>query len=463
MIRMLHICALWCCVLGMQAMTIEQGGQTRSVTPSGKLPIVYLNTTDGVAITSKEEYITGSLYIDPLNTGYDALGSSETPVTGQFKGRGNWTWNGFDKKPYRIKFDAKQKVLGMPKNKHWCLLAGADDNLGYLKNYIGFQLSEAIGLRWTPGLVPVELVMNGQYQGIYFLTEQIRVGSNRVDVTEQEDSALDSVSGGWLVEIDNYYEEGNVTLYEGNNQQVWITMKSPEILSGEQRTYIENQLNGLNTAIWGSNETDLWNRIDLDEAVKYYLVQEIMEDCESYHGSCYLYKDRDRNGIAEKWFFGPVWDFGNAYNRGRETWIYDHPTFPQYWIGQLATWPAFQERLREFWWIFYHDQQSDIRSEITAFASLVAVAAQRDAQLWNGTQNYCENSNMSAKRDAFLDKFNGRINWLYRQWGEGTRPATWGTENTQDSSLQPTKIIRHGQVLLLRNGQTYDLFGRKIE
>ena len=209
-----------------------QGGQTGSVTPSGKLPIVYLNTTNGVAITSKEEYITGSLYIDPLNTGYDALGSSETPVTGQFKGRGNWTWSGFDKKPYRIKFDAKQKVLGMPKNKHWCLLAGADDNLGYLKNYIGFKLSEAIGLRWTPGLVPVELVMNGQYQGIYFLTEQIRVGSNRVDVTEQEDNAIDSVSGGWLVEIDNYYEEGNVTLYEGNGQQVWITMKSPEILSG---------------------------------------------------------------------------------------------------------------------------------------------------------------------------------------------------------------------------------------
>lgn len=440
-----------------------QGGQTGSVTPSGNLPIVYLNTTNGVAITSKEVYITGSLYIDPLNTGYDALGSSETPVTGQFKGRGNWTWSGFDKKPYRIKFDAKQKVLGMPKNKHWCLLAGADDNLGYLKNYIGFKLSEAIGLRWTPGLVPVELVMNGQYQGIYFLTEQIRVGSNRVDVTEQEDNALDSVSGGWLVEIDNYYEEGNVTLYEGNGQQVWVTMKSPEILSTQQRTYIENQLNGLNTAIWGSNETDVWNRIDLDEAVKYYLVQEIMEDCESYHGSCYLYKDRDRNGITEKWFFGPVWDFGNAYNRGSETWIYDNPTFPQYWIGQLATWPAFQAKLKEYWWIFYHDQQSDVRSEISTFASLVAVAAQRDAQLWNGTQNYCENSNMSAKRDAFLDKFNGRINWLYRQWGEGTRPATWGTENTQDPSSQPTKIIRHGQVLLLRNGQVYDLFGRKIE
>ena len=291
--------------------------------------------------------MSGSLYIDPLQTGYAALGSAAEPITGQFKGRGNWTWNGFDKKPYRIKFDAKQKVLGMPKNKHWCLLAGADDNLGYLKNYIGFKLSEAIGLRWTPGLVPVELVMNGQYQGIYFLTEQIRVGSNRVDVTEQEDNAIDSVSGGWLVEIDNYYEEGNVTFYEGNGQQVWVTMKSPEILSSEQRTYIENQLNGLNTAIGGSNETDLWNRIDLDEAVKYYLVQEIMEDCESYHGSCYLYKDRDRNGIAEKWFFGPVWDFdwGTFLAKNVKGWKITSGI----WFAALMSNDVFKKTIQERW------------------------------------------------------------------------------------------------------------------
>ena len=259
---------------------------------SGTLPVVYLNTTDGVAITSKEVYMSGSLYIDPLQTGYAALGSAAEPITGQFKGRGNWTWNGFDKKPYRIKLDSKQKVLGMPKNKHWCLMAHADDCLGFLKNYAGYKLSEALGLKWTPKAVPVELVMNGEYYGLYFLTEQVRVGTNRVNITEQEDYATDSVSGGWLVEIDNYEEEGNVTLYENNNQTVWFTMKSPELLSPSQRTYIEDQLNDLNKAIWGNSASSLWEKMDLDEAVKFYLVQELMEDCESYHGSCYLYKDR---------------------------------------------------------------------------------------------------------------------------------------------------------------------------
>ena len=440
----------------------SQGGNNGSATISGTLPVVYLNTTNGVAITSKEEYITGSLYIDPLTTSYKALGSAAQPISGQFKGRGNWTWNGFDKKPYRIKFDKKQAVLGMPSNKHWCLMAGADDNLGYLKNLIGYKLSEALGLKWTPKYVPVELVMNGEYYGLYFLTEQVRVGANRVNVTEQDDYATDSVSGGWLVEIDNYYEEGNVTVWEGNGQQVWITMKSPEILSSQQRSYIESQLNGLNDAIWGDSEAEVWKRLDLDEAVKYYLVQELMEDCESYHGSCYLYKDRERNGQSEKWFFGPVWDFGNAYNRGGETWIYDNPTWPQYWIGQLASWPEFQAKLREVWWVFYHEHQNDIRTQIDDLTALLAQAAKNDAARWNGTLNYCDNSNMTAKRNVFLNKFNWRTNWLYSRWGEGVQPIDESVKNER-LELRGRKILRDGKMYLIYEGRMYDVQGRMIE
>ena len=430
---------------------------------SGTLPVVYLNTTNNVAITSKEEYVTGSLYIDPLSTGYKALGSAGSPISGQFKGRGNWTWTGFDKKPYRIKFEKKQAVLGMPSNKHWCLMAHADDCLGFMKNYAGYKLSEALGLRWTPKAVPVELVMNGEYYGLYFLTEQVRVGSNRVNVTEQEDNATDSVSGGWLVEIDNYYEEGNVTLYENNGQPVWFTMKSPEILSTQQRSYIEEQLNGLNDAIWGSNEADVWRRLDLEEAVKYYLVQELLEDCESYHGSCYLYKDRDRNGVSEKWFFGPVWDFGNAYNRGWEVWIYEYPQFAQYWIGQLATWPQFQAKLQEIWYVFRHDKQSDFLPTMDNLAALITQAAKNDAAKWRGTMNYCDNSNMTAKRNEFINKFNWRTNWLYQQWGEGVKPIGLGLESIQNAADNSQKILRNGQLIILRNGRTYTIQGQLIQ
>ena len=236
-------------------------------------------------------------------------------------------------------------------------------------------------------------------------------------------------------------------------------MKSPEILSAQQRTYIEDQLNGLNNAIWGNKEADVWERLDLEEAVKYYLVQELLEDCESYHGSCYLYKDRDRNGLTEKWYFGPVWDFGNAYNRGWDTWIYDSPQFAQYWIGQLATWPQFQAKLKEVWYVFRHDKQSDFLTAINDLAALIEQGAKNDAARWNGTMNYCDNSNMTAKHNEFAKKFNGRTNWLYQQWGEGTKPVMQGIEDPADSRMEAKKVLRNGQIRILRGNKTYNIVG----
>jgi len=440
----------------------QQSSGTAAI--SGTLPVVYITTTGNAPIDSKEVYVSGTIRIDPLTTGYDALGSTETPVTAQFKGRGNWTWTGFDKKPYRIKLDAKSKVLGMPSNKHWCLMAHADDNMGFLKNFTGYLLSEQIGLKWTPKTVPVELVINGNYQGLYFLTEQVRVSSKRVNVTEQEDMATDSVTGGWLVEIDNYKEDGNVEFDEGNGQHIMVTMKSPEVLSQAQRSYIEGQLYGLNDAIYGKSAAKLWGMLDLDEAVKYYLVQEILEDCESYHGSCYLYKERDRNGKTEKWFFGPVWDFGNTYNRNANTWIYDNPIWPQYWIGRLAQWPDFQAKLKEYWYTFYHSQQSTVLSQIDDFAALIAKAAKNDAAVWNGTSNYCNNSNMLQRGNEFKNRFNGRISWLYSKWGEGTKPsATWNSEVQPTEPSQGTKMIINGQLYIRINNTMYDATGKRIQ
>ena len=94
-----------------------------------------------------------------------------------------------------------------------------------------------------------------------------------------------------------------------------VSLDVPKVLSSVQRDYIVNQIEALNNAIYGNSSAALEQILDIKEAAKYYLVQEIMEDCESYHGSCKLYKDRDSLGTVDKWKFGPVWDFGNAYDR----------------------------------------------------------------------------------------------------------------------------------------------------
>ncbi len=111
---------------------------------------------------------------------------------------------------------AKQKLLGLTKSKHFALLAHADDNQGYLRNFVGFNLGMRIGLPWTPWMQPCEVIINGDYRGLYFLTESIRVDGDRVNIEELDDNVSDPalISGGYIVELDNYDEENQIRMDE---------------------------------------------------------------------------------------------------------------------------------------------------------------------------------------------------------------------------------------------------------
>ena len=166
--------------------------------------------------------------------------------------------------------------------------------------------------------------------------------------------------------------------------------------------------------------------------------------------------------MTDKWKFGPLWDFGNAYNRHQETWIYDNPIFDQYWIGQIATWPEFQKAVKEQWYVFYHTQKDQVRTDVRAFADKIEKAAKNDTNVWRNTQNYCDNSNFSDVRDRFFRRYDWRIQWLYKQWGEGIKPATWDIEQAQEKPSHGRKILRDGQFYIECNGQFYNLLGQPV-
>ena len=136
--------------------------------------------------------------------GAASVGSKEEPLPLEIKARGNWTRRGFSKKPFKLKLGKKQNLLGLTKSKHFAILAHADDQRGYLKNFVGFNLGKRIGLPWTPAQQPVEVVINGDYRGLYFLTESIRIDEDRVNITELDDNVSDPAlaSGGYLVELE---------------------------------------------------------------------------------------------------------------------------------------------------------------------------------------------------------------------------------------------------------------------
>lgn len=454
-----------------------------AVSPSGTLPVMYITTANQQPVTSREQKLDATLYVTAHGQ-YPALGSAANPLPITIRGRGNWTWTGFDKKPYKIVFPKGQgqKLLNMPKHRHWALLAEADDYLGFLKNTTGFSLSEHIGLPYTPRRVPVELVLNDEYQGLYFVTETIRIDKDRVNIYEQEDNETnpDLITGGWLVEIDNYETEGNIVLYEHNDYQdrIMVTPQAPEVLSTDQRTYLTAQLNMLNDAIYNPGSQQLEDILDFTDAAKFYLVQEIMTNRESYHGSCYLYKDRDSTAnpltanplnVIPKWHYGPVWDFGNSYDRMDETFVYFNPPWrPQVWIEQLCQNETFAQRVQQLWYQYRTQKHSKVLDDINTFVSTITQAAKRDAERWQGAQNFRDNSDMLGRKQEFLSRMNARLQWLYSQWGEGDpTPIQTDNESVVTDPLHtahPSRLlIVNGQLLIERDGRRYNLTGQLVE
>lgn len=383
---------------------------------SGTLPVMFINTEGGAAITSTEEYVSGTYYIDNMGIeGIEPIASPDSAFALEIRGRGNYTWRDFDKKPYRLKFDKKAAPLGMNKSKHFALLAHADDQMAFLRNTVGFELSRRLGLNYTPAQQPLEVVLNGEYIGLYFLTETIRVAKDRVNIIEQPDSATDAttITGGWLVEIDNYDETEQVRITEGNGEIIRFTYKSPEILSSQQERYLKSQMVATNSAIYATDkESQTWEHyIDIDSLARFYIVQEIMDNAESFHGSCYLHKQQGQT----KWIFGPVWDFGNAYRRDNGYFIYQYPPFGQTWIGEIAKYPRFQQKVVEVWRQFKGVNYEGLHSHIDQFTAHIATASQYNHSRW---PKYGNGDIYRAKND-FVSHLDNRISWLTAQWGEG--------------------------------------------
>ena len=410
---------------------------------SGTLPVMFINTEGAVPITSKEEYVYADYYVDNMGIeGIENVGSQDAPQLMEIRGRGNYTWSDFDKKPYRIKLDQKTPLLGMKRNKHFALLAHPDDKLGFLRNTVGFELSRRLGLAWTPAQQPVEVVLNGDYLGLYMLTEIIRVEPDRVNITEQANYETNRflITGGWLVEIDNYLEEEQVRTVEGNGNSIWSTYKSPELLSDEQRTYLTGLINTANAAIYVNDKTNnSWEKyIDPDTLACFYLTQELLDDTESFHGSCYWHKE---NGDSTRIMFGPVWDFGNAFHRTPNRFIYDQPAFTQTWIGEIAKFPHFQEIVLKHWNRYVRIHHKSMDEFIDDFIGKIYYAAMSDAARWPQYGN----PDILNDRDTFKSYFHSKYSWLASQWGE---PSDVPGDVNLDGSVNAADVTLLYDILL---------------
>lgn len=399
---------------------------------SGTLPVLFINTDSAAAIVSKEEYIHAQWWLDPMGTdGVEPLGSFKHPLGMQIKGRGNSTWYQLEKKPYRLKFDEKHKILGMHSSRHWALQAQTLYWMGEMNDALPFEIGRRMGMPWNPHMEPVEVVLNGDYIGLYFLTENVRVAKHRVNIIGQSDFETDpeKVTGGWLLEIDNY--DHNIWFTEGNGNPFWVTAHSPEQLSEEQRKYITDFLVEADSAIYlPDKDNRLWEEyIDIDALAIYYIVQEVIDNPEAFSGSCYMHK---QFGEGTKLIFGPLWDCGSSFYRWSRTYPFNefiYENIPSYcrsrWIGEIVKFPHFQERVRYHWRRFYEEVYPQMDEYMDQFVARIEAAGNADHERW---PQYPTSDNITQRLNEFCKpSFHKKVEWLNTQWGETTlicRPMT---------------------------------------
>ena len=283
--------------------------EEEKILPSGTLPILYINTVDNAPVDQKQYYIEATAWLDASMTDeFESLGSPEEPLALGIRGRGNATWSQSNQKPYKLKFDRKQSIMGFNKSKHFALLHLRGAPIAFFNEPLAFHAARLLGDEWVPACKPCEVVLNGDYFGLYFLTETVRVEEDRVSISKQPDLSVDKemIDSGWLVEIDNNIDEYQTTFYEPTGQRLLLTFKSPELLSDEQLTFIENEFSGIIDGV-GSTEfgsEDWLELVDVNSVARHYILNEIMQNYDGFCGSFYLYKDK-----GTKWFVGPAWDY----------------------------------------------------------------------------------------------------------------------------------------------------------
>ena len=300
--------------------------------------------------------IDGNIVIEDPDCHYSDVARLESKTT--IQGRGNSTWD-MPKKPFKIKLETQQKLLGMPANRDWVFLANYSDK-SLLRNALGMKISSILKMDWTPRYRIVELWINGEYQGVYNVFEKKEVTKNKVNI--------DLAAGDCYLELEQNLDE-TTNFYTGRCG-VPVQFKEPEIPSDAQLNSVKACFNNFENALWGSSFKDPAKGyaayIDVDSFIDNYIIHELAKDIDgNIRKSSFL----SWSGTTHKIRFCHVWDFdlsfGNANyfpwdmndcqgepNGPYGWWIKDYgsnSTKGNGWYDRLFQDPAFVSAVQDRW------------------------------------------------------------------------------------------------------------------
>jgi hypothetical protein len=314
---------------------------------SSNLPIIVINT-QGSEIPDDYK-ITADMGV--IYNGDGVINNLSDPYT-DYNGKIGIELRGsssqfFPKKPYGIELrnDAGVGIsvglLGMPAEEDWVLNATYNDR-SLMRDALAYKLGRDLG-RYAPRTRYCELVINGEYQGIYLLVEKIKRDKNRVDISKLDPTEIsgDDLTGGYIIKIDKTtgnsgtgFDSEVLPAPRSCSQIITFQYEYPAFdeIANEQRQYIKTYVRNFETVLKSAAYTDAVHGyrkyMDVNSCVDFLIMNEITRNVDGYRLSTFFYKDKDSNG--GKLTMGPLWDynlaFGNAdYCQGwvSQGWAYD--------------------------------------------------------------------------------------------------------------------------------------------
>lgn len=330
---------------------------------SSNLPIIVINT-NGVTIPN-EPKITADMGII-----YNGVGvrNNLTDPHNNYNGKIGIELRGsssqmFPKKQFGIELrDAagigiSASLLGMPSEEDWVLFAPYNDK-SLMRDVLAYKLGRDLG-RYAPRTRFCEVVLNGDYVGVYVLIEKIKRDDNRVKVAKLNPDEIsgDDLTGGYIIKIDKESGSGNggwsSTFFPPNrsgNQQIYYQYDYPSAadMVTEQRNYIRQYVNNFETSLMSATSADPVNGyakyMDVDSFVDFFIMNEVSKNVDGYRLSTYLYKKKDSDG--GKLHMGPLWDFNLGFGNAN----YCTQGNPEGWVTNFNTICSQDYWLIPFWW-----------------------------------------------------------------------------------------------------------------
>lgn len=383
---------------------------------SDQVPTVFLSSESGTT-----DYIHDDKYNIEAGTLsiVDSSGELVYGGTVEISGRGNSTWTP-RRKPYNIVLEKSASLLGMSSGKNWCLLSNMTDDT-FLSNVLAYDMAKSCGMAYAPDARFADLYLNGEYRGLYLLTEDIVVGKGRVDIpslseenkvsnpgvifAESEVHESDDmrwvdmpnnpkdITGGYFIERDRRTSR-TYKLEERKTPPGWfmtsydtpIRIKDPAFASKEEVEYIKSYVQEMEDAIRNKDGINpntnkkYTEYIDVESWVKWYMVAEIIVDQDKCDTNVYMYKYPD--SIDSRIFAGPVWDFD-----GR--WYYDPESLIKLeaggWIPNLYDREEFHQQILADWKNEFSPYlKNEAPKLIDEYEEYLTKAVDMDVARWNG-------------------------------------------------------------------------------